>query len=90
MGYSPWGCKESEMTEQLHFHFIKDDTGWDARIKNRSSFCLKSISCKGSHCREKDTPVCLYSTLIYIQKKPPNVIWEDEEVLRVFPLIAGQ
>ena len=19
--YSPWGCKESDMTEQLHFHF---------------------------------------------------------------------
>ena len=22
MGYSPWGCKESDMTEQLHFHFL--------------------------------------------------------------------
>ena len=21
MGYSPRGCKESDMTEQLHFHF---------------------------------------------------------------------
>ena len=21
VGYSPWGCKESDMTEQLHFHF---------------------------------------------------------------------
>ena len=21
MGYSPWGCKESDMTEWLHFHF---------------------------------------------------------------------
>ena len=20
VGYSPWGCKESDMTEQLHFH----------------------------------------------------------------------
>ena len=20
-GYCPWGCKESGMTEQLHFHF---------------------------------------------------------------------
>ena len=20
-GYSPWGCKESDTTEQLHFHF---------------------------------------------------------------------
>ena len=21
VGYSPWGCKESDRTEQLHFHF---------------------------------------------------------------------
>ena len=21
MGYSPWGCQESDTTEQLHFHF---------------------------------------------------------------------
>ena len=21
VGYSPWGCKESDITEQLHFHF---------------------------------------------------------------------
>ena len=21
VGYSPWGCKESDTTEQLHFHF---------------------------------------------------------------------
>ena len=21
MGYSPWGCKELDTTEQLHFHF---------------------------------------------------------------------
>ena len=21
VSYSPWGCKESDMTEQLHFHF---------------------------------------------------------------------
>ena len=22
VGYSPWGCKESTTTEQLHFHFL--------------------------------------------------------------------
>ena len=22
-GYSPWGCKESDMTEWLHFHFLQ-------------------------------------------------------------------
>ena len=24
VGYSPWGRKESDMTERLHFHFQKD------------------------------------------------------------------
>ena len=23
VGYSPWGCEESDTTEQLHFHFTK-------------------------------------------------------------------
>ena len=23
VGYSPWGCKESDTTERLHFHFHK-------------------------------------------------------------------
>ena len=23
VGYSPWGRKESDMTERLHFHFVK-------------------------------------------------------------------
>ena len=23
VGYSPWGCKESDTTERLHFHFFK-------------------------------------------------------------------
>ena len=29
VGYSPWGCKESDMTEQLHFTsmFSQDQTG---------------------------------------------------------------
>ena len=22
MGYSPWGCSESDTTERLHFHFL--------------------------------------------------------------------
>ena len=26
VGYSPRGCKESDMTEQLHFHFQRDDS----------------------------------------------------------------
>ena len=26
-GYSPWGCKESNTTERLHFHFSLSRTG---------------------------------------------------------------
>ena len=26
VGYSPWGCKESDMTEQLHFSEKQKDT----------------------------------------------------------------
>ena len=26
MGYSPWGRKESDMTERLHFHFREGDS----------------------------------------------------------------
>ena len=25
MGYSPWGRKESDMTEQLHFHALEKE-----------------------------------------------------------------
>ena len=27
VGCSPWGCEESDMTEQLHFHFLLSSTG---------------------------------------------------------------
>ena len=27
MGYSPWGHKELDMTEQLHFHFQENEAG---------------------------------------------------------------
>ena len=27
VGYSPWGCYESDTTEQLHFHFSLSCTG---------------------------------------------------------------
>ena len=25
MGYSPWGHKESDATERLHFHFLRNE-----------------------------------------------------------------
>ena len=42
MGYSPWGRKESDMTEQLHFHFFI--AGWsDAWYQPRLSLSVSSI-----------------------------------------------
>ena len=35
VGYSPWGRKESDMTEQLHFHF---QTTWSLWAMLRNSF----------------------------------------------------
>ena len=36
VGYSPWGCKESDTTERLHFHFL-------GRNFSFSSGCLLSV-----------------------------------------------
>ena len=33
MVYSPWGSKESDMTEQLHFHFLSDNMNFDCPTK---------------------------------------------------------
>ena len=41
VGYSPWGCKESDTTERLHFHFILihkfpiRSIVWNRRSRNR-------------------------------------------------------
>ena len=32
VGYSPWGRKESDMTERLHFHFFKHPTHTNGQI----------------------------------------------------------
>ena len=32
VGYSPWGCKELDMTEQLHFHFYSQGPEQKSRI----------------------------------------------------------
>ena len=32
VGYSPWGRKESDTTEQLHFHFTRDREAWRAAV----------------------------------------------------------
>ena len=48
VGYSPWGCEESDMTEQLHFHFslscIREGNGnplqcsWLENPRNRGAW----------------------------------------------------
>ena len=43
VGYSPWGCKESDTTERLHFHFqataYKTQTRWRRQAKGQRD-CL--------------------------------------------------
>ena len=38
MGYSPWGRKESDRTERLHFHFLarkQDPSGDDVFVESK-------------------------------------------------------
>ena len=52
VGYSPWGCKESERTERLHFHFHfhcepSSVAGcWDTEIQGRVPM-PKKVPCDG-------------------------------------------
>ena len=36
VGYSPWGCKETDTTERLHFHFHKGST-----LSTRLTLCVR-------------------------------------------------
>lgn len=62
------------------------------RVNNThgSAFCLESAGHTASLCREKDTPVGLYSLLIYVQKKHPSETWENRDVLKALPLTGGK
>ena len=42
--YSPWGRKESDMTERLHFHFLCDKQGHQ-NSESESNNCLTPRSC---------------------------------------------
>ena len=64
MGYSPWGHKESDMTERLHFHFHLEFTiQWRRRIlksKQRQHLpvyreCYEVDSCGG---RGREPSLC--------------------------------
>ena len=41
IGYSPWGCKESDMTEQLHFHFSLSRIG-EGNGNPLQCYCLEN------------------------------------------------
>ena len=46
MGYSPWGRKESDTTERLHFHFqseIEEKTPMVLPIKDFFSFSIPHL-----------------------------------------------
>ena len=37
LGYSPWGCKESDMTEQLSMHVPMRDTSFSINLPSFGS-----------------------------------------------------
>ena len=45
MGYSPWGCKESDMTERLHFDFSLSEYSFDIYVKPPALSSMGSIIC---------------------------------------------
>ena len=50
MSYSPWGCKESDTTEQLHLHFLPDYSGCPEFSIN--SFLSRGPQFPSHTCRE--------------------------------------
>ena len=44
MGYSPWGAKELDMTEQLHFHFSQSWKGMEPGVTLRSVWSKPCVS----------------------------------------------
>ena len=47
--YSPWGRKESDMTEQLHFFFI---TRYQSNAQNSPSQLQQYMNCELDHVAE--------------------------------------
>ena len=47
MGYSPWGRKESDTTEQLHFHFLLSCIG-EGNENPLQCSCLENPRDQGS------------------------------------------
>ena len=59
VGYSPWGCKKSDMTEQLTFHFhSSEEVQWDepyqegrlSTVLRNSIFLWKALIHDGGFC----------------------------------------
>ena len=49
MGYSPLGCKESDMTEQLQFHFLSLYGGVNGDLL-QEALCHTQVCCTQSPC----------------------------------------
>ena len=47
VGYSPWGCKESDMTERLHFHFSLSCI-WEGNGNLPQCSCLENPRDRGA------------------------------------------
>ena len=45
VGYSPWGCKESDMTERLHFHFSSKLNSFPVSQNSPCTFLYQLHAC---------------------------------------------
>ena len=91
VGYRPWGCKELDMTERLHFHFQRPHFNLITSEKNpplqtRSQFCNPHVRAPtyeflGTHLACKSTPTgCCFSTSSCVSGFITNCMsWPCEE-----------
>ena len=83
MGYSPWGLKELNTTDQLylHFHFIADKgSGSAQRLEEAAGISsrLSHLCCKKTKSRKASTLLCLG------KRKIRNDVFKDTDILGLF------
>ena len=45
-GYSPWGCKESDTTEQLVLNVLQEDSEWSGTVVGEGVEMVLIVMCK--------------------------------------------
>ena len=94
VGFSPWGCEESDTTEQLHFHFSLSCIG-EGNGNPLQCSCLENPMDRGAwratvHGVAKSwtrlKQLCTHAGMVYYIKST----LKDSEYLNVYSLIRGR